>query len=71
MDNSLTIPIQPVFISAQVFAPVMMQQGHGIFINITRWVSQSDSGMKLLTGAARVVHALGQDLPFTTLPKQP
>lgn len=27
---------QPVFLSAQVIAPVMMEQGNGVFINITR-----------------------------------
>ncbi|KAJ5456536.1 hypothetical protein N7530_011810 [Penicillium desertorum] len=34
-EKTFNVNVKPIFISAQVFAPVMMQQGHGIFINIT------------------------------------
>ncbi|KGO50718.1 Short-chain dehydrogenase/reductase SDR [Penicillium expansum] len=34
-EKTFNVNVKPVFISAQVFAPVMIQQGHGIFINIT------------------------------------
>lgn len=62
--------VQPIFISAKIFAPVMMQQGHGIFINITRYVSEGSLQRGMLTHAARDVLVLAPDLPFTTLPKQ-
>ncbi|KAJ5697071.1 hypothetical protein N7455_000023 [Penicillium solitum] len=34
-EKIFNVNVKPIFISAQIFAPVMMQQGHGIFINIT------------------------------------
>ncbi|KAJ5825175.1 hypothetical protein N7474_002313 [Penicillium riverlandense] len=48
----LTKPIQPVFISAQIIAPVMLQQGHGAFINITRYCITYNSCI-LITGCTR------------------
>lgn len=30
---------QPIFCSAQVLAPFMMDQGHGVFVNTTRYVT--------------------------------
>jgi NAD(P)-dependent dehydrogenase (short-subunit alcohol dehydrogenase family) len=29
---------QPIFLSAFIFAPFMLEQGHGVFINITRYL---------------------------------
>ncbi|KAL4891163.1 hypothetical protein BDV59DRAFT_203872 [Aspergillus ambiguus] len=34
-DKIFRVNVRPIFISAQVIAPVMMQQGKGTFINIT------------------------------------
>jgi 3-oxoacyl-[acyl-carrier protein] reductase len=34
-DKTFDVNVRPVFLSAQVIAPFMLQQGHGVFVNIT------------------------------------
>ncbi|OBT78910.1 hypothetical protein VF21_02756 [Pseudogymnoascus sp. 05NY08] len=34
-ERVFSINLKPIFLSAQVIAPIMLEQGHGIFINIT------------------------------------
>ncbi|CAK7235149.1 hypothetical protein SBRCBS47491_009193 [Sporothrix bragantina] len=34
-EKTFDVNVRPVFLSAQVIAPFMLQQGHGVFVNIT------------------------------------
>lgn len=42
---------QPIFLSASNFAPFMLQQGHGVFINITRYGRGDRASIKIITHA--------------------